>query len=405
MNNILFNFQVHQPFRLSDYHFFEIGNHRNYFNQKQNANILRRVAKKSYLPANRILLELINKYGDDIKVSFSISGTAIDQFELYAPEVIKSFQQLSASGNVEFLGQPYSQSLSSLKSQPAFRKEVAAHSKKIWELFGQRPKVFANTGLIYSDILGKMIANMGFQSALIEGVPAILEGRNGNALYQSPLNEQFKLLLRNPGLSDDISLRFSQTDWDQWPLTAPKYVSWLKQLPAANNLVCLSMDYATFGEHHKKNSGIFYFFKYLFQIIAKEPRLKLETPSKIVADVLASGPLSVPEPISVYGKEKDLSVWLDNEMQQEALELIYELGDLMEEKSNQELIKDWMYLQSSDHFHYMNTLSEDGSNCLSPFDGPYEAFLRYMNILSDLKLRLIEKRQDSDKSLAPLKVA
>ncbi|MGI9542096.1 MAG: glycoside hydrolase family 57 protein, partial [Cyclobacteriaceae bacterium] len=393
MKNIIFNFQVHQPMRLNDYHFFEIGNHKNYFNKKQNAAILKRVVEKSYLPANRILLELIKKYNDRIKVSFSISGTAIDQFELYAPEIIESFQELTATGNVELLGQPYYQSLASLKSQSAFRSEVEAHSKKIWELFGQRPKIFANTGLIYSDHLGKMIANMGFQAALIEGIPTLPNGGNGHVLYQNPLKKQFKLLLREAALSDDISLRFSQTNWDRWPLTAPKYLSWLKQLPATDNLVCLSMDYATFGEHHKMNTGIFDFFKYLFQSIGKEKKLQLGAPSKVVADLLPHGPLSVPEPISLYGEAKDLSVWLGNEMQREAMDLIYELGDLVEEQNNQELLKHWKYLQSSDHFHYMNTLSEDGSNDLSPFDGPYEAFLRYMNVMSDLKLRLIEEHQ------------
>src|ERR1017187_596466 len=282
MKNICFYFQVHQPFRLKTFRFFDIGNGKTYFDEQSNSAIMRKVADKCYLPANALLLDLIKKHGQRFKVSFSISGMALDQFEKYAPEVLESFQRLAATGCVEFLAETNSHSLAVLKSENEFVNQVHEHAAKIKKFFGQSPVVFRNTELVYSNSIGKTVSKMGFKGMLAEGADHILHWRSPNFLYYNPAEPKLKLLLKNYRLSDDIAFRFSQNNWNGYPLTAEKYVHWLNQLPQQDEIVNLFMDYETFGEHQWKETGIFNFLKALPQQVFSQGKYRFITPSEAV---------------------------------------------------------------------------------------------------------------------------
>ena len=393
MKQISFIFQVHQPYRLKEFHFFEIGSHKDYYDDEQNASIMRQVAENNYLPANQLLLDLIKTHGNSIKVSFAISGTALDQMEQYVPEALESFKILAATGNVEFLGQPYSSSLSSLKSKTAFTEEVIAHQKRINALFGIKPTVFLNTGLVYSDEIGAMIAKMGFKGIIIEGLPIILKQRSPNLVYKSASTPALKILLRNQSLSDDIALRFSQRTWNEWPLRADKYLTWLKELPPKDKVVNLVMDYGTFGEHNHKDTGVFEFLEHLLRYLVDDDHLNLSTPEDVLKIPPARAKFKVLQPISETGLENDSSVWLHSELQQEAINNLYKLEENLKGIKNRKIRKDWSYLQSADHFLYMNNENEVVENYFNPYESPYEAFLRYMNVLSDFTLRIANEKK------------
>tara|TARA_R110001583_G_scaffold94779_1_gene238484 strand:- start:1500 stop:2681 length:1182 start_codon:yes stop_codon:yes gene_type:complete len=391
MKYINFIFQVHQPYRLKEFHFFEIGNHQSYFDEKKNKTILRQVAERSYLPTNKLLLQLIKTYGKSIKISFAISGTALDQMEQYAPEVLESFKQLAATGNVEFLGQTYGASLASLINKTVFYDEVSKHQIRIKSLFGKTPTVFFNTGLIYSDAIGEMISNMGFKATIIEGLPSVLKGKNAFSVYNSPLSPSLTLFLRNESLSDDIALRFSQKDWCEWPLTTEKYMNWVKGLKPSEKVINLVMDYTTFGEGHKKDTGIFDFFEHLLIYVANEKNMELSTLQELATSYKAHSKLKVNKPISWAGKEKNLFLWQGNQLQQEALETLYKLENKIKETKDKLLLRDWMYLQSADHFCYMNHANGFTYYFINPYRSTYEAFLDYMNVLADIALRIENK--------------
>lgn len=397
MKNICLTFQVHQPFRLRNFHFFDIGNNYNYFDEETNSKFMRQVAEHCYLPINKLLLNLINTFGNNIKVSFAISGTALDQIEKYAPEVLDSFKELAATENVEFLGQTYATSLSSLKSKSAFHDEVVAHKRRISILFGKRPTVFLNTGLLYSEDIGKMISYLGFKGALTEGSSFILNGKSPNYLYNGTSRPSLNLFLRNTSLSDDIALRFSHRNWSEWPLTAEKYLGWLNALQTGEELVNLVMDYGTFGEHHIKDTGIIDFLEYLLRYLAESKNLKLNTPGEVLKTVSSKGKLKVSEPISWVGTDKNAAAWLDNEMQQEAFDTLYALEDSVKNTKDKFLLTDWERLKSADHFLYMNNQQEVIGRLFNPYDNPYDAFLKYMNVLSDLQLKVQDKTKKSSK--------
>ena len=281
MKSICFYFQVHQPFRLRTYRFFDIGDRHDYYDEYNNRFIMKRVAEKCYIPMNNLLLGLINEYGSAFKVSFSISGDAIEQFELYAPEVLKSFQDLAKTGNVEFLAETYSHSLASLKSPEEFKKQVDMHTSKIEQLFKQKPTTFRNTELIYSDDIGAMVADMGYKVMLTEGAKHVLGWRSPNFLYANAINPNLKLLLKNYRLSDDIAFRFSNKAWEAWPLTTEKYVDWLNAIDSKEEVINLFMDYETFGEHQWAETGIFDFMKDLPNLVFSKSSFKFSTPSEI----------------------------------------------------------------------------------------------------------------------------
>lgn len=393
MKSICLYFQVHQPYRLRTYRFFDIGKNHDYFDDYANRFILQQVAEKCYLPANKILLHLINKFERKFKVSFSISGVALEQFEKYAPEVLKSFQELAKTGCVEFLAETYAHSLASLKSKKEFGEQVKMHSKKIETLFGLKPKTFRNTELIYSDEIGKMVYDLGYRTMLTEGAKHILGWKSPNFLYCSANTPKLKLLLKNFRLSDDIAFRFSERRWNEWPLTAEKFVGWLKNTNPKEEVINLFMDYETFGEHQWAETGIFEFLEAFPKTVLEQSKLQFKTPSEVSAALQPISGLHVPYPISWADEERDLTAWLGNELQDEAFEQLYRIEKEIKACHDDGLLKQWRYLQASDNFYYMCTKwFSDGEvhQYFNPYATPYDAFINYMNVLSDFLIRVEE---------------
>lgn len=391
MRTICLYFQVHQPFRFRTYRFFDIGNDHYYYDDYSNESILRKVAEKSYLPANKLLLEMISQHKGKFKVAFSVSGIAIDQFKLYAPDVLDSFRALAETGQVEFLAETYAHSLASMKDREEFAQQVQDHKALVKEQFGLEPRVFRNTELIYSDEIGAAVYKMGFRAMLTEGAKHVLGWKSPNYLYCNAIEPRLKVLLKNFKLSDDIAFRFSNKGWSDYPLTAEKFAGWLKALPAAEETVNLFMDYETFGEHQWAETGIFEFLKALPDAVFKKTKYTFSTPSEVAKNLQVVSAVHVPNPISWADEERDLSAWLGNEMQKEAFNKLYELKDRVYESNDRELLLDFKYLQVSDHFYYMSTkFFSDGEvhSYFNPYSTPYEAFINYMNVLSDFKIRV-----------------
>lgn len=388
---VCFYFQVHQPDRLRLYRFFDICRDSHYYDDFANRTILKRVAERCYLPANQMLLDLIEKHKGAFHVAFSISGAALEQFERYTPEVISSFRKLADTGCVEFLAETYYHSLASLISGKEFENQVKKHKKAIKEYFGQTPKTFRNTELIYSDNIGSMLYDMGFKTVLTEGAKHILGWKSPNFVYNNPLHEDQKLLLRNFSLSDDIAFRFSNSSWKEWPVTGEKYLGWMNESSADSDIINLFMDYETFGEHQKSNTGIFDFMSYLPDVVLSSGNYEFLTPSEAAAKHDSVGSLEVAYPISWADEERDTSAWLGNELQNEAFNKLYSLQEKMADITNESILSDYGKLQESDHFYYMCTkFFSDGAvhKYFNPYDTPYEAFINYMNILSDFMARV-----------------
>lgn len=391
MKTICLYFQVHQPFRFRRYRFFDIGVSHYYYDDYANESILRKVAERCYIPANNLLLDLIKEYGANFKVAFSISGIALDQFEMYAPHVLESFKKLAKTGSVEFLAETYTHSLTALKDLDEFKEQVKTHSKRIEDLFGHKPKVFRNTELVYSDPIGAAVADMGFKAMLTEGAKHILGWKSPNYLYYNAINPKLKVLLRNFKLSDDISFRFSNRSWNEWPLTAEKYVGWLNDLDKKENVVNLFMDYETFGEHQWADTGIFEFLRALPKVVYTKSKFSFSTPAEVAEKLEPVASINVPFPISWADEERDLTAWLGNDMQNEAFNKLYALKDLVKRCDDPAIQADWKYLQVSDHFYYMSTkFFSDGEvhKYFNPYESPYDAFINYMNILSDFADRV-----------------
>jgi len=391
MRTICLYFQVHQPFRFRRYRFFDIGNDHYYYDDYSNESILNKVAQKCYLPANELMLSLIQKHGKQFKVSYSISGIAMEQFRLYAPEVLESFRKLADTGQVEFLSETIAHSLSSLKGREEFERQVKAHRALTKEYFGQEPKVFRNTELIYSDEIGAMVARMGYKAMLTEGAKHVLGWKSPNYLYCNAINPKLKLLLKNFKLSDDIAFRFSNKGWDEYPLTAEKYVDWLNQTPEEEEVINLFMDYETFGEHQWKETGIFDFLAALPGAVLSNSPFTFSTPSEVADQLQVVSAAQVPNPISWADEERDLTAWLGNEMQHEAFNKLYSLCDKVKSVDDAAIRQDFDYLQVSDHFYYMSTkFFSDGEvhSYFNPYDTPYDAFINYMNVLSDFEIRV-----------------
>ncbi len=392
--SICIYFQVHQPDRLRLYRFFDIGRESWYYDDFANRTILQRVAERCYLPANRIILELIKKYKGAFRLTYSISGVVLEQFEKYTPQVIESFKELAKTGCVEFLAETYAHSLSSLVCEEEFRRQVKMHSEKIEELFGKKPATFRNTELIYSDKIGSLVADMGFKGMLTEGAKHILGWKSPNYLYTNSLNPRLKLLLKNFQLSDDIAFRFSDRSWENWPLTADKYITWLSRSLEREEIVNLFMDYETFGEHQQESTGIFKFLEHLPGAILSQTNFEFLTVSEACKKHQPVAPLHVPYAISWADEERDTSAWLGNELQNEAFGKLYEVREQVAESGDPDLAADFLKLQESDHFYYMCTkFFSDGAvhKYFNPYDTPYEAFINYMNVLSDFLVR-VQKR-------------
>ncbi len=384
-------FQVHQPFRLKRYRFFNLGSDHYYYDDFNNESIMRKVAEKCYLPANEILLKLISKHKDKFKVAFSISGIAMNQFRLYAPEVLDSFKKLAETGMVEFLGETFSHSLASLKNREEFEEQIIRHSSMMKEFFGVDPVTFRNTELIYSDEIGEWVSEMGFKAVLAEGAKHILGWKSPNFLYCNAANPRLKVLLRNFVLSDDIAFRFANKDWSEWPLTADKYATWIKKLSTEGELVNIFIDYETFGEHNWKETGIFDFLEHLPGAVMKKTPFKFMTPAEVAENLQPVSAINVNTPISWADEERDVTAWMGNELQVAAIDKLYSLYDRVKECDDESIKKNWDYLQTSDHFYYMATkFFSDGvvHKYFNPYESSYDAFLNYMNVLSDFEILL-----------------
>jgi alpha-amylase len=380
-------FQVHQPRRLRTLRFFDIGGNRGYFDDDLNKRIIQRIAGNCYLPANALLLKLIRKH-PSIKVAFSISGITIDQLEEYAPEVLDSFRTLASTGCVEFLGETHYHSLACLIPGNEFELQVAKHREKILKHFGLLPTFFRNTELIYSNELGDRLAQMGFKGVFIDGVGRMLGEQSAHHVYHHPRAENFSMLLRDYRLSDDISFRFSD---GPSVLTAEQYIHWLEAVPEKENVISIAMDYETFGEHQKKEKGIFNFMENLLRSLARNKKFRFYTPSEAVEQIAAVSALSVPGYISWADDERDLSAWLGNEMQRDAFDSLLKTEADVKTLNDTGLLKEWRTLQTSDHFYYMSTKKGNDGGVhayFSPYPSPYEAFINYMNVLTDFGLRV-----------------
>ena len=391
MSSICLYFQVHQPFRLRRYTVFDIGQNHHYEDADLNCDILLRVAQKCYLPTNDMLLQLIRKHKKKFKLSFSISGLCLEQFEQFAPEVVDSFRALADTGCVEFLGETYCHSLAYLYSPEEFARQVELHARIIYDTFGHKPTVFRNSELIYNNDLARFVEKMGYAAILAEGADHVLGWRSPNFAYLPASCDKMKLLLKNYSLSDDIAFRFSDTSWSEYPLTAEKYAAWLHNAAASSDVVNLFMDYETFGEHQKEDSGIFEFMRVLPDYVLAQPGVKFATLSEAAGHLAPTARLDVPQFMSWADAERDLTAWNGNDMQCDALEALYRLEPLVKASGREEMLMVWRRLQSSDHFYYMCTkwfADGDVHRYFNPYDSPYDAYINFMNVLGDFALTL-----------------
>ena len=397
MKSVCFYFKIHQPYRLKRYRFFDIGNDHYYYDDFADDEIITRVAQNSYIPMADTLLEMIKNSNREFKCSISISGIAIEQLQMYVPEYIDKLRQLADTGCVEFLSGTYSHSLASLEDPEEFMREVKAHDDLIYRLFGQKPKVFANTELIYDDDIAMLVASMGFKTTLTDGAKHILGWKSPNYVYRAATAHNLKLLLTNDKLAEDVTMNFNNPEWDEYPLTADKYVNWIASLPEEEQVVNLLMSMDTFGTFLPAGTGIFEFMKAL-PMFGKEKGIQFTTPSEAVAKLKPVDELSIPYPISGIDEARDVSAWKGNELQREALRKLYAVAERVSLCNDRRLKQDWEYLQSSDHFYYMSTKNmADGAShaAFSPYDSPFAAFTNYMNVLADFLVRVEEQYPES----------
>ena len=394
MASVVFYFQVHQPFRLRRYTIFD--SDPSYFDEYRNEQICLKVAHKCYLPANRVMLDLIRQHEGRFRISYSLTGTVIEQFRRWCPEVMDTFHALADTGAVEFISETYYHSLAFLYNRQEFVEQTRIHSQLMQDLFGQKPKIFRNTELTYNNDVAKVVEDMGFDAILTEGADYILGYRSPNFIYNPPNCGHLRMLLKNYRLSDDIAFRFSNRGWKEWPLKAEKFAGWVDQING-NGYVCnLFMDYETFGEHQWADTGIFEFMRALPGKVMENGKNDFLTVSEAVARYPTVGEIDVPHMISWADTERDLSAWLGNSMQANALHDVYALHDEVLATGDEVLIGDWRKLQTSDHFYYMCTkyfADGDVHKYFNPYESPYDAYINYMNILDSVRGRMAGKNK------------
>lgn len=356
MKTICLYFEIHQNIQLKRYRFFDIGTDHYYYDDYENERMMTEIAEKSYMPALNTLLEMIHSSDKYFKVAFSVSGVAMEQMEIHAPQVLEKLQELNETGCVEFLAEPYSHGLASLANEESFAEEVKRQCQKMHEYFGQYPKVLRNSSLIYSDDIGLQVANMGFEGMLTEGAKHVLGWKSPHYLYHCALAPQLKLLLRDVGMSDDISLRFNNRDWPGYPLFADHYIDRIADLPEREQVVNIFMNLSAIGIAQPLNSNILEFFKAL-PACAKEKKITFSTPSEICANINTVDALDVPDTLSWYDEERDVSTWLGNPMQREAFNKLYSVADRVRIANDPRINQDWDYLQASNNFRFMTTKS------------------------------------------------
>ncbi|MCL2290183.1 MAG: glycoside hydrolase family 57 protein [Bacteroidetes bacterium] len=391
MHSVCFHFQVNQPYILRTYRFFDINQKHDYFDVYQNNYWINRLAERSYLPANQMILDVIEKYGNDVAFSFSISGTTINLFKEYCPEVIDSFKKLIATGRVEITGSTFSHSLAALNNKSTFVEQVKLQEKLLYDTFGVKPTTFCNTEIIYSDDIGEWLFELGYRVVLTEGAKHILGWKNPCYLYCNPFQTEQKLLLRSYQLCDDITLRFSDQSWNEYPLTAEKYMKFLSGIASDAQFINLYFDYETIGDYHTKETGIFDFFHALFAQLAESQNFHFIMPKEALKSQAQASTLHVPWPISCSGDEKDINEWLGNELQQEAFEQLYKSESLYLTSKNEEAKRAWLRMQNALYYHFMGTKWFPQDAVKKHFDvypSPYQAFINYMNVLNDVKLQL-----------------
>lgn len=396
---IVLYMHVHQPLRVRKYSVFDTAENHDYFSEhdysdRDNAKVLRKVADKSYRPMNALLLKLLKQH-PDFKVSLSITGTFIEQAEQWAPDVLEDFKKLVATGRVEIVSETYYHSLAFFYSLDEFERQVAMHRNKIRELFGVETSVFRNTELAYNNELAKWADGYGFKGILAEGWDPVLEWRSPNFVYKPVGTKNIRLLLKNYRLSDDLAFRFSNKAWEQWPLTADTYSEWANASISDASIINLFMDYETFGEHQWQDTGIFEFFEHFVDKWLSNPDNTFYTTSEAIDAFEPAGEIDMPHTVTWADTERDLTAWLGNSMQREALRHLYALEDDILRTNDVDLIGDWRKLQTSDHVYYMCTkwfTDGDVHAYFSPYDSPYDAFLYYMNAVRDVRYRLMQTR-------------
>ena len=387
MKTICLYFEIHQIIHLKRYRFFDIGTDHYYFDDYETERGITETAERSYVPALQALISMAKEHPGFFKVAFSLSGCAVEQLENYAPQVIELLQELNETGCVEFLAEPYSHGLSSLANEESFKEETLRMSRKIKELFGKTPKVFRNSSLIYSDDIGCMVASMGFKGMLTEGAKHVLGWKSPHFVYNCAANPNLKLLLRDYKLSDDISLRFNNTSWSEYPLFAETYMDWIAQLPEEEQVINIFMDLCALGIFQPLSSNILEFLKAL-PACAKERGITFSTPSEIFSKHKAVDSIEVPYPLSWVDEERDISCWLGNGMQREAFNKLYSVADRVRICTDRRIKQDWDYLQASNNFRFMTTKPSSANMYRGIYDSPYDAFTNYMNIVGDFISRV-----------------
>jgi alpha-amylase len=389
MASVVFYFQVHQPPRLRRYSIFD--SEPNYFDDWRNEQILRKVADKCYRPATRMIRDLVAEHDGRFRVSYSLTGTVIEQFRRWAPDLIDLFCELARTGCVEFIAETYYHSLAFLYNRREFTAQTKLHCDLMEELFGQRPRVFRNTELTYNNDVAGVVEDMGFEAILTEGADHILGYRSPNFIYRPPNCDRLRMLMKNYRLSDDIAFRFGNRGWSEWPLRAERFAGWVDQING-NGYVCdLFMDYETFGEHQWADTGIFDFLRALPAQVLAYGKNDFLTVSEAIDRYPVVGEVDVPHMISWADTERDISAWLGNSMQSNALHDLYALTDDVVETGDDILIDDWRKLQTSDHFYYMCTkwfADGDVHKYFNPYESPYDAYINYMNILDNVRARM-----------------
>jgi alpha-amylase len=390
MPAVVFYFQVHQPFRLRHFTFFDIGSGQGYFDDEENRRILQRVAERCYVPVNTLMLEQIEEHAGRFKIAYSITGTALEQMELWAPEAVKSFQDLAATGCVEFLCETSHHSLASIISPDEFDAQVLAQSERIERLFGRRPTTLRNTELVVSNAIARRAEELGFAAILGEGADQLLGWRSPHRVYRPEGCEKIKLLLRSYKFSDDIAFRFSNKEWPEWPLNAARFAQWLADVDRRDTFIGLFMDYETFGEHQWEETGILRFMQQLPSAILAHDRMSFATPAEVAAANEPVARLDIPRPLSWADAERDLTAWLGNQMQKAAHEALYGLRDevvRLAAAGFPEVLEKWRRLSTSDHVYYMSTKwfsDGDVHKYFSPYATPHDAFISFMNVFDDL---------------------
>lgn len=377
MKNICFYFEIHQPLRLKRYRFFEIGQDHYYYDDFQAEERIRAMAEQSYLPANRTIAEMIRSSNGKFKCAFSISGVALEQLEQYAPEVIDSFKELAQTGSIEFLAEPYAHSLASLYDTDEFVRQINLHAEKLESLFGKKPTAVRNSELIYSNEIGEIVSKLGYKTILIEQVKDVLGWKSPNYIYCHPSISKLKLLVRNNKLSDDISFRFSNRNWSEFPLTSEKFIGKIAETPETESIFNVWMGYEALGFYQHPESGIFEFLKAM-PYHAIEQGIGFVLPSDAPKKSDTADSLSYTHPTS-WAESKDISVWNGNDLQHEALSKLYAVSERVHLCNDKPLQHDWLLLQTTDNFRYMSHYDSFGTNYVSP----YEAFTNYMNVLAD----------------------